>query len=119
MDSRLHPRHWENDAACIGVNTELFYPPRIKGTYDEMANEAKSYCNGSRELRRKPCPVREQCLEYAIQADELFGIFGGMSHRERNALVRKRHKQNQKAGVECHPTCSVCNGEGSSNAAED
>lgn len=106
----------------MGVDTELYYPPRIKGTYDEMADKAKARCNGSREMRLKPCPVREKCLEYAIQVDELFGIWGGMSHRERNALVRKRHKAAKKDGIDCHPTCNVCAAEREAvteDAAED
>lgn len=38
------------------------------------------------------CPVRIQCLLDAIDRDELHGIWGGMSHRERNALIRKAER---------------------------
>lgn len=110
MDKNLNPRRWENEAACIGVDTELFFPPRIKTVYAEMADQAKAYCNGDRALKRKPCPVREQCREWAIQTDELFGIFGGMSHRERNALLRKRHREALEGGPACHETCAICLG---------
>ena len=41
---------------------------------------------------RPPCPVRIECLLDAIDRDELHGIWGGLSHRERNALVRKAER---------------------------
>ena len=86
----LDPYYWHDKSACNGADTELFYPPRIPAVYQEFATKAKSFCNGPNG--RTPCPVREQCLEWAIATDEDYGIFGGMSHRERNALVRKRER---------------------------
>jgi WhiB family redox-sensing transcriptional regulator len=103
---KLHPRYWGLQAACSGADTELFFPPRIKHVYDELAKTAKKHCNG--ENGRRPCPVRDQCLEWAITTDELFGIYGGMSHRERNALVRKRHRTAQDLGTNCTTRCIVC-----------
>ena len=41
---------------------------------------------------RPPCPVRQECLKEAILNVEQHGIFGGMSHRERNATERKLKK---------------------------
>jgi len=38
------------------------------------------------------CPVRKECLLYADANDDTHGIWGGMSHRERNALKRKAKK---------------------------
>lgn len=90
LPSRLHPREWHDQAACDGADTRLFFPPRVKGLYDEMAAKARAYCFG--EDKRHPCPVRKICLEYAIVADEEHGLLGGMSHRERNALVRKAER---------------------------
>ena len=52
----------------------------------------------------------DQCLEWAIKTNELFGIYGGMSHRERNALVRKRHRTALKDGLPCTGRCIVCEG---------
>lgn len=82
---------WRVDAKCADADTEIFYPPRDKNLYNEIAAKAKIYCNGSKESA--PCPVREDCLWYAIITDEQHGIWGGMSHRERNALIRKWQKQ--------------------------
>jgi hypothetical protein len=78
---------WYDEAACRGADTELFYPPRDKSKYRAIASEAKKYCFGNGET--SACPVRTSCLWDAIYRDEQHGIWGGMSHRERNALVRK------------------------------
>ena len=101
---KTDPRSWEEGAACYGKEsdphyvevmkdlkiksvTELFYPPRAKSKYHVFANHARSLCFGPDG--RHPCPVRRQCLSWAIKQEEEHGIFGGLSHRERNALVRK------------------------------
>jgi hypothetical protein len=73
--------------------TELFYPPRDRALYKPIADEAKAVCNG-KDLR-PPCPVRDECLLDAIAKDDPHGIFGGKSHRERNALVRKLEDHNR------------------------
>lgn len=78
---------WRDYARCHGADTELFFPPRDKNLYSKIAAQAKTYCLG--ENGNNHCPVRAECLWYAIDGDELHGIWGGMSHRERNALVRK------------------------------
>jgi hypothetical protein len=73
------------------MNTELFFPPRDKELYTPIANAAKALCNG--KDGRDECPVKNDCLLYAIGIDEEHGIFGGMSHRERNALLRRKAKE--------------------------
>ena len=82
---------WREFAACAGADTELFYPPRDKNKYSEIASQAKVYCNGDKD--EPPCPVRAECFWFAVITDEQHGIWGGMSHRERNAFVRKWQKQ--------------------------
>jgi hypothetical protein len=84
---------WYDDAACRGADTELFYPPRDKAKYKKIANEAKTYCFGV--SGKTPCPVRMNCLWDAVLRDEQHGIWGGMSHRERNALVRKWERKHK------------------------
>ena len=80
---------WRPLAKCRkeAVDTEKFYPPRSKALYQPIATEAKAVCKGLDG--KQPCPVLMQCLLYAIKRDEQHGIWGGRSHRERNALVRK------------------------------
>jgi len=85
-------RHeWRASAKCAGEDTDMFYPPRDKEKYKVIATQAKSICNGG--AGTSACPVRKECLWDAVQRDEPHGIWGGMSHRERNALVRKWEKK--------------------------
>jgi WhiB family redox-sensing transcriptional regulator len=69
------------------MDTELWFPPRDKTKYKTIAEISKSVCYGRDGFPE--CPVRKDCLLYADQMDEQHGIWGGMSHRERNALKRK------------------------------
>ena len=80
---------WIDKARCKDKDptTEIFFPPRDKTKYSKLATQAKAMCLGPNNT--SPCPVRSQCLWYAVESDEQHGIWGGMSHRERNALVRK------------------------------
>lgn len=68
---------WRQRAACRGANTEMFFPGQ-----GESTREAKAVC--------ARCPVAAQCLEYAIDAREVHGIWGGRSEQERRAIRRKR-----------------------------
>lgn len=92
MDSfkQTLPPHWHRVRAWADEQrsgTELFYPPRDKRLYKPIADYAKAVCNG--RDGRPPCAVRVECLLYALRREEANGIFGGMSHRERNAFLRK------------------------------
>lgn len=83
---------WRDEARCFGIeDPEIFFPVRDKDTYKDVALEAKAVCFGPNG--KTPCAVREHCLWYAIENDEQHGIWGGLSHRERNALVRKWQKK--------------------------
>ena len=66
---------WMEEAKCLDADPEAFFPEKGGST-----REAKRICS--------VCPVREQCLEYALDNDERFGIWGGMSERERRRLKR-------------------------------
>jgi Transcription factor WhiB len=80
------------------VNTELFFPPRDKAFYTPIANAAKAICTG--KDGKGECPVKNQCLLYALGIEEEHGIFGGMSHRERNALLRRKAKEAPDLSIE-------------------
>ncbi|MDQ4130171.1 MAG: WhiB family transcriptional regulator [Actinomycetota bacterium] len=62
-------------ARCLDADPEAFFPEKGGST-----REAKRICSA--------CEVREECLEYALANDERFGIWGGMSERERRRLRR-------------------------------
>jgi WhiB family redox-sensing transcriptional regulator len=68
---------WWHAALCKGVDPDLFFP-----TQGEPTKEAKAVCAG--------CPVRTECLEYALANSERTGVWGGTSERERRALRRQR-----------------------------
>jgi WhiB family redox-sensing transcriptional regulator len=64
---------WQSDALCAQTDPEAFFPEKGGSTRD-----AKKICAS--------CEVRAQCLEYALNNDERFGIWGGLSERERRKL---------------------------------
>jgi WhiB family redox-sensing transcriptional regulator len=68
---------WHDHANCLGVDPDLFFPERGAST-----REAKEVCRG--------CEVRHDCLEFALQNGEKFGIWGGLSERERRRIRRQR-----------------------------
>src|SRR5256886_9169874 len=70
-------RRWQERANCLGVDPDLFFPERGAST-----KEAKAVCGG--------CEVKSECLEYALRHGEKFGIWGGMSERERRRIRRQR-----------------------------
>jgi WhiB family redox-sensing transcriptional regulator len=80
------PRAWQARANCMGVDPELFFPERGSST-----REAKEVCRG--------CVVRGDCLEFAIANSEKFGIWGGMSERERRRVRRARLSQQREVAA--------------------
>jgi WhiB family redox-sensing transcriptional regulator len=80
------PRAWQARANCMGVDPELFFPERGSST-----REAKEVCRG--------CVVRGDCLEFAIVNSEKFGIWGGMSERERRRVRRARLSQQREVAA--------------------
>jgi WhiB family redox-sensing transcriptional regulator len=81
------PKTWWDFANCLGVDPDLFFPERGAST-----KEAKEVCRG--------CVVRGDCLEYALVHGEKFGIWGGMSERERRRLRRQRALDRRAAAGE-------------------
>ena len=78
---------WIYDSACANYDPELWFPPRDRNLYMKIATQAKDICFGRNGYA--PCPVRLECLKEAMANEEEHGIWGGLSHRERNALKRK------------------------------
>lgn len=71
-----NPLGWQTDALCAQTDPEAFFPEKGGSTRD-----AKRICT--------TCDVADRCLEYALQNDERFGIWGGLSERERRKLKRR------------------------------
>ncbi len=68
-------RAWMLEAKCLDADPEAFFPEKGGST-----REAKRIC--------ATCPVREECLDFALTEDERFGIWGGLSERERRRAKR-------------------------------
>ena len=77
---------WAAHARCADVDPEIFFPPG-----DDPATEARQTCC--------QCPVRDDCLDYALDAGEQYGIWGGLDPAERRNL-RRRQRVNRAAKTE-------------------
>lgn len=80
-DTLDYPRRsgWVRSAACREVDPELFFPVGIQGPAQRQTEQAKDVCAG--------CPVRTQCLTWALATRQDAGVWGGMSEHERRDLL--------------------------------
>lgn len=76
---------WMASALCAQTDPESFFPEK-----GGSVREAKRICNGDLKRGTPPCPVRAECLAYALQTRERFGIYGGLTEKERRKLFAKR-----------------------------
>lgn len=100
---------WMEQAACKGMDPAFWYPGKDEAGHPTKHNSpAKDTCRG--------CPVRQECLEYALDNCEVHGIWGGMSERQRKRLRGERRavsKCGTEAGYRRHryygqPQCGEC-----------
>lgn len=75
---------WMREGSCLGCDPDLFFPER--GSMTDLA-AAKAIC--------ATCPVREQCLDYAIRNSEHTGVWGGRSDKERRRIARERRARGE------------------------
>ena len=76
LEEEAEENGWQERALCAQTDPEAFFPEKGGST-----REAKRICQG--------CDVRSECLEYALAHDERFGIWGGLSERERRKLKKR------------------------------
>lgn len=74
---------WRDRAACIG-HEDLFYSleEESKGDRREKEEQAKAVCSG--------CPVLESCRQFAFEARELYGVWGGLTESERHRMAGRQ-----------------------------
>jgi len=72
---------WMLHGKCRGVNPADFFPSDGLGV-----ESAQHVCHG--------CPVRVECLEYALENRIEHGVWGGASERERRRILRRRRQLN-------------------------
>lgn len=83
---RFEVPEWFEDALCPETDPEIFFPEKGGSTKD-----AKDVC--------KKCDVKDDCLQYALEKDERFGIWGGKSERERRKLKKEQKQATPTAPV--------------------
>jgi WhiB family transcriptional regulator, redox-sensing transcriptional regulator len=79
---------WQWRAACRGDDAAVFFPPNhpeLKDDKHAREQKAKAIC--------AICPVRIECLEYAVRIREPHGIWGGLNELERRLLIRERERR--------------------------
>ena len=82
---RLMADDWQEEGLCRGLDPEMFYPSRGVRT-----NTVRAICD--------ECPVRHPCAEWGI-AHEGYGLWGGLSERQRMIIRRERGISIQAPGA--------------------
>ena len=78
---QVEREEWEALSACADLNTDLFYPAGSSAKYHGQIAAAKAVCAA--------CPVEVECLEFALETNEEFGIWGGETEDSRRRLRRE------------------------------
>ncbi|MFI9169493.1 WhiB family transcriptional regulator [Streptomyces lincolnensis] len=73
--------NWRDHAACRHEDPDLFFPIGTTGPALVQQEQAKAVC--------RRCPVRQECLEWALDTGQAIGVWGGTSENERRALKRR------------------------------
>jgi WhiB family redox-sensing transcriptional regulator len=69
---------WREVAACRYAEPDLFFPGPADGLPADEAERAKAVCAG--------CPVRRECLQFALATRQAYGVWGGMTEQERRTV---------------------------------
>lgn len=75
------PDGWASQGACQRSDPELFFPVTPTGPAAVQIAQAKDVC--------ACCPVRRECLEFALESGQKFGVWGGTTEDERRTLRRR------------------------------
>lgn len=90
------PAGWVRDARCAQIgDPDLFFPEEGNRNTD-----AKAVCNGRPDKGIPPCPVREQCRQWALERPELYGVWGGLGDFDRRKIRRQRRLAREAAQQE-------------------
>jgi WhiB family redox-sensing transcriptional regulator len=76
---------WQLEAACRQLPTELFFPVGHGPEAEAQTRLAKEIC--------RSCPVRSECLDYAMAANLRYGVFGGLAEDERREVRRRQRRR--------------------------
>lgn len=81
---------WRHRAACLTEDPELFFPVGNTGPALQQIEDAKKICQS--------CAVKDQCLNWALDAGQDHGVWGGTSEDERRAMKRRAARSRVRAG---------------------
>ncbi|MEX2279156.1 MAG: WhiB family transcriptional regulator [Acidimicrobiia bacterium] len=81
LDEELLVLEWRDLAACNGFDPELFFPAGETGPAADQIRQAKRVCAG--------CEVQDDCLTYAIETNQVSGVWGGLTEDERRPVRRR------------------------------
>jgi WhiB family transcriptional regulator, redox-sensing transcriptional regulator len=79
---------WQHSAACRGEDSTYFFAP----SYFERRSEKNAREAVAKAICAR-CPVRDECLEYALRTRDNHGIWGGLNEMERRAILRQRARE--------------------------
>jgi WhiB family redox-sensing transcriptional regulator len=88
----MTPMDWRHQAACLDTDPELFFPVGSTGPAVEQAERAKRVC--------ARCPVKAQCLDFAIGTKQDAGVWGGTDEEQRRLLRRARQRRRPRHYLE-------------------
>jgi WhiB family transcriptional regulator, redox-sensing transcriptional regulator len=80
---------WRNNAICRDTDPDLFFPVGTTGHALVQIDRAREVCD--------QCPVKTECLEFALETNQDSGIWGGTSEEERRT-IRRQIVARQRAG---------------------
>jgi WhiB family redox-sensing transcriptional regulator len=76
---------WLEQARCASVDPDLFFPLGSTGPFVEQITAAKAIC--------RLCPVKRECLQWALETDQQAGIWGGLTEDERRTRRRTARRE--------------------------
>jgi len=83
---------WRDQALCRDTDPELFFPVGTTGTALVQIDRARQVCG--------ECPVRIECLDFALDTNQDSGVWGGLSEEERRVIRRQRSGRNRLAAAQ-------------------
>lgn len=87
-------RSWQIAALCRGNHSYLFFPPSTQERKEERErreHKARAIC--------MVCPVKVNCLEFAVEINEAYGIWGGLTEVERRPLMARRKMELERSSI--------------------
>ena len=85
------PDDWRPLARCRDHDTNFFFPIGVTGPAIEHIAAAKAVCG--------ECPVQAECLEFALDSNQQYGVWGGASEEERLVMRRDRRRAARAAAA--------------------